>query len=74
MNNNNASLERAARLLVISGCWTAAAMVCFGRIYLQYHSWAQVIVGAIVGSVFGFLWFFFTHFILAPKFPYVVSW
>lgn len=72
--NNNSPIERAIKTLVITGCWTLAALVCYGRIYLQYHSWSQVFVGALVGLSVGTIWFFITHMILAPKFPYVVSW
>lgn len=44
------------------------------RIYLQYHTVSQVIVGALLGSVLGVLWFLITHFALTPWFPTVASW
>ena len=44
------------------------------RIYLQYHTVFQVIVGALLGSVLGVLWFFFTQFVLTPRFPAIASW
>lgn len=72
--NNNAPLERAMRTLVVGMCWIVAALVCIGRIYLQYHSWSQVIIGALIGVLTGTSWFFFTHLALAPKYPWVVSW
>lgn len=44
------------------------------RIYLQYHTMSQVIIGALLGSVLGVLWFLFTQFILTPWFPTIASW
>lgn len=44
------------------------------RIYLQYHTVSQVIIGGLLGSVLGVLWFLFTQFILTPWFPTVASW
>ena len=50
-------------------------LVCFGRVYLLYHTTSQVIAGAFVGLVFGVLWFLFVHVILTPfVFPRVVTW
>lgn len=72
--NNNAPLERAMRMLVVGVVLTLAVLVCFGRIYLQYHSWSQVIIGALIGIFTGSTWFTLTHLFLAPKFPWVVSW
>ncbi|XP_055642935.1 dolichyldiphosphatase 1-like [Toxorhynchites rutilus septentrionalis] len=74
MNNNNARAERLVRLFVLAVCWAATFLVCFGRIYLQYHSLQQVLVGALVGMIFGTLWFILIHYFLTPYFPMVVSW
>lgn len=62
------------RLLVLLGCWTVAFLVSFGRIYLQYHTMSQVIVGTVIGTFVGVVWFSITHLVLSPLFPYVVSW
>jgi dolichyldiphosphatase len=41
----------------------------------MYHSVSQVFVGALIGTFFGFLWFFLVHSILTPYvFPKIVSW
>ncbi|GAB0087827.1 Dolichyldiphosphatase [Sergentomyia squamirostris] len=72
--NNNAPLERAMRILVLTFCWFTSILVCISRIYLQYHSLAQVYVGAIVGICTGALWFIFIHFFLTPYFPRIVTW
>ncbi|XP_058823956.1 dolichyldiphosphatase 1-like [Topomyia yanbarensis] len=74
MNNNNARAERLVRILVLVMCWVVTILVCFGRIYLQYHSLSQVLVGAFVGIFIGTFWFFLTHYVLTPYFPMVVSW
>ncbi|XP_053694663.1 dolichyldiphosphatase 1-like [Sabethes cyaneus] len=74
MNNNNARAERLVRLLVLAVCWAVTFLVCFGRVYLQYHSLQQVLVGALVGMIVGTLWFLLTHCFLTPYFPVVVSW
>lgn len=74
MNNNNARMERLVRLLVLVVCSAATFLVCFGRIYLQYHTLGQVMVGVVVGLVVGTLWFSLTHWFLTPLFPMVVSW
>ncbi|XP_058129958.1 dolichyldiphosphatase 1-like [Anopheles ziemanni] len=73
-NSNSARLERLVRLLVLAICWTAAFLVCFGRIYLLYHTLNQVLIGAFVGMVMGVLWFLLTHCVLTPYFPMVVTW
>ncbi|XP_059608815.1 dolichyldiphosphatase 1-like [Phlebotomus argentipes] len=72
--NNNAPLERAMRILVLAACWITTALVCYGRIYLQYHTAAQVYVGAAVGICTGALWFTVIHFFLTPYFPRIVTW
>lgn len=71
--NNNSPVEKATRLFVVLFCWLATLIVCFSRIYLQYHTWAQVIVGSLLGCVSGTVWFAFIQW-LTPFFPYVVSW
>ncbi|XP_018006844.1 dolichyldiphosphatase 1 [Hyalella azteca] len=44
------------------------------RVYLLYHSWAQVIVGSVLGAVLGVGWFFIVHVHLTPLFPQIASW
>lgn len=61
-------------MLVLAICWTAAFLVCYGRIYLLYHTLNQVLIGAFVGMVMGVLWFLLTHCVLTPYFPMVVTW
>lgn len=72
--NQNSFLERFWRLLIIGGTWFASLLVCYGRVYLQYHSWSQVIVGIIIGLTAGAFWFALTQFCFSPIFPKIVSW
>ncbi|CAN8020305.1 dolichyldiphosphatase 1 [Ixodes scapularis] len=56
-------------------CWfLLAGVVSYSRVYLQYHTWAQVCWGALIGSLLACLWFSVTQFVLTPLFPRVVSW
>lgn len=73
--HQNSPLEKIVRGLVIALCSVVTALVCYGRIYLLYHTIGQVAVGAIIGTTFGALWFLFVHVILTPLvFPRIVSW
>ena len=57
------------------GCIVVTALVCYGRVYLMYHTVGQVIVGGIIGLAAGIFYFFFVHSILTPYvFPKIVSW
>ncbi|XP_046438506.1 dolichyldiphosphatase 1-like [Daphnia pulex] len=55
-------------------CLVASIIVAIARIYLQYHTASQVIVGGLLGSVLAVSWFLFTQFALTPWFPTVASW
>lgn len=73
--HHNTQLEKIFRGLIISFCLVNTALVCYGRVYLMYHTVNQVIVGSIIGTICGFLYFFFVHSILTPYvFPKIVTW
>lgn len=74
MNQNGSFMERFLRLFVIAVTWLAAALVCYGRVYLQYHTSLQVVVGSVIGICSGCLWFAFTQLILSPFYPKIVTW
>ncbi|XP_047497000.1 dolichyldiphosphatase 1-like [Penaeus chinensis] len=61
--------------VVVAVCLiTAAFIVMYSRVYLLYHTWGQVLWGALVGIILGFGWFTLTHLTLTPLFPIVASW
>ncbi|KAL8910434.1 MAG: hypothetical protein Q9171_004272 [Xanthocarpia ochracea] len=45
------------RLLLAAWSFVFAAMVCASRVYLQYHTVNQVLVGSLVGAVTAIAWF-----------------
>lgn len=72
--NNNTIMENVSKLLIISSSVIAALLVSFSRIYLQYHTIAQVLCGALVGVLFATFWFALTNFVFTPVFPQIVTW
>lgn len=57
------SIVRPAAVVAIPFC---ATLVSAGRVYLAYHTPAQVIVGALVGSMAGLTWYEITWRCIAP--------
>ncbi|XP_073994965.1 dolichyldiphosphatase 1-like [Rhodnius prolixus] len=72
--NNNTTLENVWKTVIIVGCVFLATVISISRIYLQYHTWKQVLCGALVGILFGTFWFAITYLIFTPYFPVVASW
>jgi len=73
--HHNSPLEKVVRGVVIALCSIVTALVCYGRIYLLYHTISQVVIGALIGALYGIVWFLFVHVILSPYvFPRIVSW
>lgn len=73
-SNNNSHIEWAWKGLLLLVTHFCAIFVSISRVYLLYHSWRQVICGALVGGTFGVLWFIVVNTCLSPYFPAVVSW
>lgn len=71
---SNYVMELLWKVLVAVGLITAAVIVMYSRVYLLYHSWAQVLLGAVVGVVLGCGWFMVVHILFTPLFPTVASW
>lgn len=71
--NNNSIISALWRIIIVSSCLILALIVCIGRVYLHYHTTAQVIVGGIIGVIFATIWFFIVHRILTPLFPQLVT-
>lgn len=73
--HSNSPYEKVFRGVAISACLANTLLVCYGRVYLLYHTISQVFVGALIGIICGLLWFIFVHSILTPYvFPKIVSW
>lgn len=49
-------LDDPLSALLVGLTWPVAAAVGMSRVYLGYHSQAQVLVGSVVGVAFGCLW------------------
>eukprot|EP01127_Copromyxa_protea_P006203 TRINITY_DN16013_c0_g1_i1.p1 TRINITY_DN16013_c0_g1~~TRINITY_DN16013_c0_g1_i1.p1 ORF type:complete len:209 (-),score=40.27 TRINITY_DN16013_c0_g1_i1:2-628(-) len=60
------------RFLSFAGI-SAACLVAFARVFHGVHSVAQISVGAIVGTLFAFVWDFITDKFLRPLFPKIQS-
>ncbi|KAK7079699.1 Dolichyldiphosphatase 1 [Halocaridina rubra] len=71
---NNSVMEIVWKVLMGVSIATTAAVVGYSRVYLLYHTWSQIIWGAVLGMVLGISWFTFTHLVLSPVFPVVASW
>ncbi|ETV88154.1 hypothetical protein, variant 1 [Aphanomyces astaci] len=60
--------------VAIVGVVALALLVFVSRIRLGYHSVAQVVVGATVGTGTGILWYIFMENLAVPLFPWIASW
>ncbi|XP_053205002.1 dolichyldiphosphatase 1-like [Panonychus citri] len=49
-------------------------IILYSRVYLLYHYTSQCVVGAIIGSLFAYLWFRLTYDFLAHFFDKIVTW
>ncbi|KAK3919379.1 Dolichyldiphosphatase 1 [Frankliniella fusca] len=72
--NNYSHMEWLWKGLLLLGTNTLSTLVTISRVYLQYHTWSQVIGGALVGGTLGVSWFIFVNCFLSPYFPTVASW
>lgn len=72
--NNNTIIENLSKFLIISSSLLMAVLVSISRVYLQYHTFWQVLCGALVGILFATFWFALTYLVLTPLFPQIVSW
>lgn len=51
----------------------AALIVCYSRIYLHYHTVEQVLVGLLVGTITGSIWFYVVDDIFTPFFQDIAN-
>ncbi|EEF37138.1 dolichyldiphosphatase, putative [Ricinus communis] len=51
--------------------WSLAVLTMYSRVYLGYHSIAQVFAGAILGTLLGSVWFWFVNYKAIHFFPVI---
>lgn len=73
-SNNNSVWEGVWRHLLIAGGFFWAGAVAASRVYLEYHTLAQVMAGGALGALAACAWFALTHCVFTPLFPYICSW
>ncbi|XP_078435008.1 phosphatidic acid phosphatase (PAP2) family protein [Wolffia australiana] len=60
---------RTGKAIVALISWPLALLTMYSRVYLGYHSVAQVFAGATLGMILGALWFWVVHSLLIDYFP-----
>lgn len=71
--NNNSLVQIFFKNILIIGSFLAAFLVAYSRVYLEYHTFDQVAVGAIVGVLLGCIWFFAVHNIFSNYFHFITT-
>uniref|UniRef100_A0A8C0AF82 Dolichyldiphosphatase n=1 Tax=Bos mutus grunniens TaxID=30521 RepID=A0A8C0AF82_BOSMU len=72
--NNARFLDLLWRHVLSLGLLTVAFLVSYSRVYLLYHTWGQVLYGAVAGGLMAVAWFVFTQEVLTPLFPRIAAW
>eukprot|EP00268_Persea_americana_P060475 TRINITY_DN753_c1_g1_i1.p1 TRINITY_DN753_c1_g1~~TRINITY_DN753_c1_g1_i1.p1 ORF type:complete len:230 (-),score=4.47 TRINITY_DN753_c1_g1_i1:342-1031(-) len=62
---------RSQKLVVACVPWPLALLTMYSRVYLGYHTVAQVFAGAALGLVFGGVWFWIVNSFLYRYFPMI---
>ena len=65
--------SKLLKLLWVAFCFVLSVLVTYGRIYLHYHTWAQVGWGMGIGASMALVWFALVHLVLTPFFPWIVT-
>lgn len=73
-SNNNSIFEGVWRHFLIIYGYIWAVVVCVSRVYLEYHTSWQVVMGGMLGFVFACGWFAMVQLIFTPMFPVICSW
>ncbi|GFS43509.1 dolichyldiphosphatase 1 [Trichonephila inaurata madagascariensis] len=72
--NSAYPLENAWKYIATILIVCLAAVVTYSRIYLQYHTWNQVLCGSVLGIFLACIWFLITQFTFTPLFPIIAAW
>ena len=73
MHNQRSCLQNLWKATFSLLCFGLSGLVSYGRIYLHYHTWSQVIWGILIGAMFALIWFVIVHFLMTPCFPWITS-
>lgn len=58
-------------LILHSLTWSLAVLTMYSRVYLGYHTVAQVFAGTALGVLLGAIWFWVVNNVLYPYFPLI---
>ncbi|GFV62619.1 dolichyldiphosphatase 1 [Trichonephila clavipes] len=72
--NSTYPLENAWKYIATILIVCLAAVVTYSRVYLQYHTWNQVLCGSVLGIFLACIWFLITQFTFTPLFPIIAAW
>ncbi len=61
--------EAPKKLAFLFSLALLAWLVIYGRVYLVYHSFEQVVYGTVLGGLVAFIWFWVTQNCLRPRYP-----
>uniref|UniRef100_A0A8D8RM77 Dolichyldiphosphatase n=1 Tax=Cacopsylla melanoneura TaxID=428564 RepID=A0A8D8RM77_9HEMI len=73
-NNSSYKYESYWKVFIVLSSLLLTCIVSYSRVYLLYHTWNQILYGALIGCVFATGWFLITQFILTPLFPMITQW
>ncbi|KAI5743853.1 dolichyldiphosphatase 1 [Diaphorina citri] len=73
-NNSTYKYESYWKGFIVLSSLLLTCIVSYSRIYLLYHTWNQILYGAIIGSILGTGWFIVTQLFLSPLFPLITQW
>ena len=73
LKHQTSCFQKLWKSLACLMCFGMSGLVSYGRIYLHYHTMAQVYWGIIIGLVSALIWFLIVQFILTPCFPRIAS-
>ncbi|CAF0815188.1 unnamed protein product [Rotaria sp. Silwood1] len=51
----------------------AALLVSYSRVYLYYHTIAQVVVGGFIGTIFACIWYYFINYQFIKYIPFIID-
>jgi len=74
LHHKPACMEILWKLVWVVLCLTSAWMMSYSRVYLEYHTTAQVVWGGVAGGAMAFLWFLLTQLVFTPLYPWVAGW